>query len=171
MRARESLHGSALAVAGILLTACAGSDNPTNAIGVFQIGETSISPTTVTCGSQPADTWTALFHLELINTTRDAITVSNVSSNGVIVNATLPEELGRAALIFNNLPYTPEGAVVRARDGNIAIVVTIKAACGPHPAPNTVVFRDVLTTIRVTTSSGQYVSPERNLRILFLSGL
>lgn len=164
MSARHVLIGVMLLP--VAVAACGGDDS-TGSSGVVQVATVEYTPTAPTCGAQSVSTYTVAFRIEMVNTTTDAVTVTKVGTNGVIIDGTVEEDLGKAAHVFASLPFTPADAVLRPRDGDVHLVATMTVSCGVHPRPGTEAYRQISTSVYVTTTAGQYTTLPLSIRVIW----
>lgn len=164
---------AAVAAVAVVAGACAGSgvaDDPTGTSKVVQIVSVSLEPQqpecTVVLDGPPRD-YGVVFHMHIVNTTDETMTVTNVASVGHITNATASAEIGNPAHVFGTLPFSPTPTILRANDGDLIMDVTLTDACGVSPTPAQLAFREIEMSLRVTTTEGQYVTEPFRMRVIY----
>jgi hypothetical protein len=147
-------------IPGLLAVACA-SDSPSGSAGFVQVTELASAPNVSQCGVlNPSLPYELTIDVGVVNTTREDVFVTNVSSTGFIVASADSAELGLATHMFGTLSYVPSGALLTARTGNVELRVTLQQPCGPGPDAGLgeARWRETNTIIYVTTTAGQFTS-------------
>lgn len=155
-------------MAMFVVSALSCSDSAGSSAGVVQIVSATVAPLVAPCSGPHAgieQTYTLTFHVHMVNTTSEDVDVTGVSSTGIVVRATVEEDVGKSMNTFASLPYTPAGARLVAKSGDRNLAVTLFAGCGNNPIPGGIAFRDVYTTLRVTTTAGQFATPVMDVKI------
>jgi hypothetical protein len=157
----HALRIALLAGAAIATAASCSDGIPTNgkppSQKVVQIAAVTVDSLTINC-TDPQGGFEQIYHLnfgvEMINTTDDDVTVTDVSSTGFIAASTMSGDTG-PALTFPTLTFSPTPALVRAHDGDLVVHIPMTVGCGTAvvTAPFT---RTLVTNLRITTNSGQY---------------
>lgn len=154
----------AAALAGVAAAGCGSEvavDTHKGSPFVVQVGTMTADKDQVLCTDPDGGVeahYDLTYLVEMVNTTSNDVTVTGISSNGQVVNATNQSDLGKAAHVFNALTWTPQPALVRAHDGDLTLRAPITVNCGT--ATVTAPFsRDILTTLVVTTTVGAFASP------------
>ena len=144
-----SLTAACAACVGL---ACASDATGSNAF--VQIAATAANPKTVRCtGGAVPDS--LVWELQLVNTTDEDVPVVSVASAGVIIRASNELLVGNAIAVVDNLPVTPDSAVLMARRGDREIRVMVPSApfC-QQPAQ----WKDVYVSLRVIAGDWQVVT-------------
>jgi hypothetical protein len=127
---------------------------------IVQIGTVNADNFNITC-TDPQGGFEQQYHVnfqvEMVNTTDDDVSVVGVSSRGNIAQSTIPGETGAPAQVFASLPFLPQPALVRAHDGDVLLNVAMTAGCGTATITDPLT-RVIVTTLLVTTNSGQYAT-------------
>ena len=141
-----------VAVPALFSAACS-SNSPTDAAGVVQVTTIKAGTTTVSCAFGLASPDSIYFNVTLVNTTKDSVTVQSVASTGTIIRSDSDQGVQAPANTYANLPFHPPQSILRPRDGQVVITVSMPMTplCSGSGAGSR---RDVLTTLRVTTSAG-----------------
>lgn len=164
----RSIPYTTAAVSLVAAAACGGGKSATAPLtSTFQIASVVANPQVSECSTNSTSRYTTGYVLHLVNTTAGAVTVSGVSSSGQVIRSTRPDEVGMAWNTFASLPFDP--AVVAAHD-YLDMNVTLSSSCLPHPAvvpPMPDEFRDVYTTLRVTTNTGMYATQQISTTIQY----
>jgi hypothetical protein len=164
---RKSITTLTIAVLAGGPLACLGSgvgDDPIGSQQVVQIVSVNNDPATPECatdsqtGEPGQPSVDVEFTIHMVNTTTDAVTVTRIGSVGKIIESPISSEIGRDALLFESLPFSPTPTVLRARDGDVNIHVTMTLPCTVNPTPAVLAFRRFELSLRVTTTKGQYVT-------------
>ena len=132
--------------------ACAHATDPANANGVVQIAEVSANPTTLNCPTAIP----IYVNVRLVNTTPESVTVTKVSSSGIIIRSSSAQLVGQSAFTIASLSFTP--TVLRPHDGNATTTAIL-----PAPCPRGVDqygFVDAYVALFVTTTTGQYATKQ-----------
>jgi hypothetical protein len=154
-------------LAGIVAVAaigCSSDGGPSgNSAKVLQIAGVAANPQSVSCFG--GGTRQILFNVHIVNTTGQSAAVTSFSSTGLTVAASDESDLGKSTYTFSSLPFTPEEAVVRARDGDVTLTVTMNTACYPLSGPAAAnSYVDIYVTLRVTTTLGQLAAAPVTIR-------
>jgi hypothetical protein len=123
------------------------------------------------CANAASNRYITAYTLHLVNTTANDVTVTAVSSTGQVVRSTRPEEVGMAWNTFASLPFSPS---LVAAHNYLDMAVILTSSCQPHPPvipPMPDEFRDIYTTLQVTTSGGVYATPQITTTIRYKSGI
>lgn len=136
----------------------------------MQVTGVVADPDTVSCArGGPAATeatYSIMWDLEIVNTTAQDVTVNNVSSTGSVIRGTDPADLGQPAHVFGALPIADGPVVVPAKGGHVTMEVGMTAGCGSGSVPAQY-YRDIETTLRVTTSSGQLSATPTTIHVVW----
>ena len=159
----------------VAVVACSSSDPPTQNGGVVQIADWLMNPQTVQCGlaltnplSNNAVPDTVSVQVQMVNTTDTDVTLVAAGTSGTVVVATESADLQASVLNLNNLPFTPQPALIQARTGDLTIRVSLpmRPYCNTKP-PGYNGTHDILISVRMTTNSGQYVGLPKSLRVIW----
>ncbi len=154
-----------------LALACGGG-GPAATNGAVQIASFSTNVTNVSCHlglSQPDSIY---FNIQMVNTTANPVTITSIGTQGSIVRASPDSSIvGRVANTYASLPFTGTATTIPAHDGSITLTVSMPTAllCSvdmPLSSNNMQQWKDVYTSLRVTATSGQYVTTAYVIRAI-----
>jgi hypothetical protein len=159
------------ALLAALATACGGGST-TAYNGAVQIAGFSTNVTNVSCHVGLAMPDSIYFNLQMVNTTASPVTITSIGSQGSIVRANPDSSIvGRIANTYESLPFVGTATTIPAHDGNITLTVSMPTAllCSVDmpPSRNGIQqWKDVYTSLRVTATSGQYVTTAYVIRAI-----
>jgi hypothetical protein len=153
-----------------------GSDGPSNSAGFVQISDFSPNPQQANCATNnmmpPSNIGapdTVLMQVQMVNTTANDVNVTAGGTQGTVMVATDPLDVGAMAGVHPSLPFTPTPAVLVAESGDLTIRVAFPTAplCQQKPV-GYVGQWDVNVSVRMTTTSGQYVTVPKTIRVAWV---
>lgn len=155
----------AMAVCAGAAASCAHNGDTVNPNAhVLQLASIVAAPQLRHCGSATggqADADVQL-NIRIVNTLPEPVDIRTIGVRGVIVRGSPAEAglLGTEAYVNAALPFAPNPATVRADDGNLIVAAVLRAPCVSG-------YVDVLLTVVVTTTAGQFVGTPLTLRHTF----
>lgn len=158
---KHAISYGAVALAVLSAASCGGGDSTgPSRTEVVQIASVGFPVPDATCTDPMAGeevSYQLDFTVQMINTTRDSVAIVGVSSSGLVFAASRLSDVGLPAHNFAALPYEPNPVGLRADDGNVTLHITMRVGCGTAEVTSEY-SRTILTTLRVTTNSGQYAT-------------
>lgn len=127
---------------------------------LVQIVSVKAAPQNVDCSRVTQYPIPVQFDIHLINTTSNDVTVTNVSSSGIIATSTDSSRVGRQVNMFDKLQFTP--ATLVAKTGDLTMSAWMTGQCTQPP---TLTMR-VTMTVYITTTAGQYATPPVDITII-----
>jgi hypothetical protein len=161
---KHAISIGAFALAALTGYACGGGDDTgPHRTEVVQIANVGFPQPDAIC-TDPAEgseiSYQLEFYIEMVNTTKDSVTVTGVSSTGIVFGASRPTDITNPATpahVFGILPYEPNPVGLRAHDGDVTLHITMRVPCGTELV-TTEYSKTILTTLYVTTNRGQYAT-------------
>lgn len=149
------------AFAAFAAASCGGDASEPHRTEVVQMGTVSLPVPDAIC-TDPSEgsevSYQLEFFVQMINTTSDSVSITGVSSTGIVYAASRQIDITSppmAAHIFGILPYAPNPVGLRAHDGDVTLHITMRVPCGTAEV-TTEYSRTILTTLHIRTNSGQY---------------
>ena len=167
---------SALCLA-LVAAGCGGKDStPPNNTGVVQISTFIANPQSVECHftatNPPQNTGypdSVALQVTVVNTTHSDVLLTAAGSSGVVIRATAAGDVGATPLTYTALPYTPQGAPIRALDGQVAFTLMLPVIpfCQSKPV-GYLGYQDVNVSARVQTTTGEYITTPKLIHVVWV---
>lgn len=153
-----------VALLACAIAACSGGGASTSNKGIVQLVSAVGAPTVTYC-TTISSPYQITYRVDMVNTTPNDVTITKVSSSGLVTQSSIASEVGMQVHMFDSLDFSP--SVVTAHDQELFVTVTLNGPCTNHPPVTTDQFRDIVTTIYVTTNTGQYSVGPVSLHVIW----
>jgi hypothetical protein len=147
-----------------LAVAC--SDSPAGAPRpVVQLVSIDPGVSTVDCNDIIPNPDSVYINIHMVNTMPVDVPISTVGTWGFVLRTSNDSGLNAVAMDIPSLPIVPESTYLAARVGDVTFRTSMPTTAVCRNNPYRASFRDIQTSVRVTTPVGQYVSLPFTLRL------